>query len=102
MRLLTSAVFNRTQALALGVQVRDCNCAFKLFRRSFFDSVQLRSDGYLIDAELFARARAAGLRWTELPVTHRPRTLGSSKIAVRTVFDTLRELRDLRRAMQQP
>jgi len=99
-RKLASAVYNRLQSWALGLRgVRDVNCAFKLFRRSFFELVTLTSDGFLIDAEMYARAARAGLRWTQVGVTHRPRTRGSSTVRARTVSDTLRELRALRRSL---
>ena len=98
-RLLTSAVYNRLQGLVLGISVRDVNCAFKLFRRSFFDSVQLASDGFLIDAEMYARARRAGLTWVQVGVTHRPRESGSSTVRVSTITETLRELWRLRRSL---
>lgn len=98
-RLLTSRVFNLLQGLALGIRVRDVNCAFKLFRRSFFDRVHLSSDGFLVDAELYARARRAGLTWTQVGVTHRPRRAGSSTVRAATVTATLRELWRLRRSL---
>lgn len=98
-RLLTSRVYNLLQGLLLGIRVRDVNCAFKLFRRSFFDRVHLSSDGFLIDAELYARARRAGLTWTQVGVTHRPRMAGSSTVKAATVTATLRELWRLRRSL---
>ena len=99
-RLLTSRVYNLIQGLVLGIRVRDVNCAFKLFRRSFFDRVHLSSDGFLIDAELYARARRAGLTWTQVGVTHRPRMAGSSTVKAATVTATLRELWRLRRSLR--
>jgi dolichol-phosphate mannosyltransferase len=98
-RLLTSAVYNRLQGLVLGVRVRDCNCALKLFRRDFLQSLPLDSDAFLIDAELFARTRRAGGRWREVGVTHRPREQGSTTVKVSTIAETLRELWALRRAI---
>ena len=99
-RRFASGIYNRIQAWALGLRgVRDVNCAFKLFRRSFFELVTLTSDGFLIDAEMYARAARAGLRWTQVGVTHRPRTRGSSTVRARTVSETLRELRSLRRSL---
>jgi len=100
LRLLTSSAFNRLQRWVLGARVRDVNCAFKLFRRPFLQSLPLSSDGFLIDAELFARARHAGAHWREVGVTHRPRDGGSSTVRVSTVFDTLRYLWSLRRALR--
>jgi len=100
-RLFTSAVYNRLQAWSLGLNVRDVNCAFKLFRKSFFEMVELSSDGFLIDAELYARARMAGLNWIQVGVTHRPRELGSTTVKLSTVFETLGELRRLKRSLRE-
>jgi glycosyltransferase involved in cell wall biosynthesis len=97
LRLFTSWVFNRLQGLVLGVRPRDVNCAFKLFSRHFLEEVRLESDGFLIDAELFARAKAKGLGWCEVGVTHRPREQGSSTVRASTVGQTLRELWRLKR-----
>jgi len=95
-RFVTSGVYNRLQGWMLGLQVKDVNCAFKLFRRSFFDQVRLSSDGFLIDAELYARAKKAGLTWTQVGVRHRPRELGSTTVKVSTIVETMRELRALK------
>jgi dolichol-phosphate mannosyltransferase len=98
-RRLTSAVYNRLMAVVLGVSVRDCNCAFKMFRRGFLHSLPLRSDGFLIDAELFAQAKAAGGRWREVGIVHRPRERGSSKVRWVAVAETLRGLWAVRRSI---
>ena len=98
-RHLTSAVYNWLQSRMLGLQVKDVNCAFKLFRRSFFEQVELSSDGFLIDAELYARAQSAGLSWRQVGVAHRPRLSGSTTVSVSTVFETLRELRALKKSL---
>lgn len=99
-RLVTSGVFNAIQARVLGVRARDVNCAFKFFRRDFFEKVDLCSDGFLIDAELYARADRAGLRWAQGPVTHRPRTQGSTTVKVGTIRETLRQLFALKKALR--
>lgn len=96
-RFVTSGVYNRLQGWMLGLKVKDVNCAFKLFRRPFFDQVKLSSDGFLIDAELYARARKAGLSWTQVGVRHRPRELGNTTVKVSTIVETWRELRALKR-----
>ncbi len=98
-RLLTSAVYNRLQSWVLGVDARDVNCAFKLFKKSFFDRIELASDGFLIDAELYARAKRAGMTWTQTGVTHRPREKGSTTVHLSTITETLRELWRLRREL---
>lgn len=62
--------------LALGLEVRDVNCAFKLVPRRLVQSASLRSDGALISAELLCEARRLGLRIAQCPVSHRPRRSG--------------------------
>jgi len=99
-RLVTSGVYNAIQGLVLGVRARDVNCAFKFFRRDFFERVNLSSDGFLIDAELYARADRAGLRWAQGPVTHRPRTEGETTVKVGTIQETLRQLFRLKKALK--
>lgn len=96
-RHITSGVYNWLQSRMLGIRVKDVNCAFKLFRSSFFDRVQLSSEGFLIDAELYARAQNAGLSWRQVGVPHRPRLSGNTTVSVSTVFETLRELRALKK-----
>lgn len=98
-RRLTSDVYNIILALVLGVRARDVNCAFKFFRQDFFDVVSLSSDGFLIDAELYSRANQAGLRWRQGPVTHRPRTEGSTSIKVGAIRETLGALWQLKRSL---
>jgi glycosyltransferase involved in cell wall biosynthesis len=57
------------------LDVRDVNCAFKLFRREVLE-LPLRSDGAFVNTELLARARAAGYRIRQVPVSHFPRQRG--------------------------
>ncbi|MEM7437199.1 MAG: glycosyltransferase family 2 protein [Myxococcota bacterium] len=62
--------------LALGLDVRDANCAFKLVPQGLLRTSELRSDGALISAELLAEARRADLRIAQCPVSHFPRVKG--------------------------
>jgi len=70
------ATFSAAVNHLLGVRVRDVNCAFKVYPKHLFDGLALQATGALIDAEMLAAARVAGLRVGELPVTHRPRRAG--------------------------
>jgi glycosyltransferase involved in cell wall biosynthesis len=64
---------------AFRVRARDINCAFKLIRGDALASMGLTSAGALINAEIFHKARRAGLRVVELPVSsHRPREVGTA------------------------
>ena len=52
MRRRVSATYNWLQSRILGLDVRDVNCALKLFRSSFLYMIELTSEGFLIDAEI--------------------------------------------------
>lgn len=56
--------------------VHDVNCSFKIFPRTFFDRIEMRSKGAFIDAEILSQARQIGMSIVQLPVRHRPRSGG--------------------------
>lgn len=56
--------------------VRDVDCAFKVFHRRVFERIGVASDGAFVNSEILARARAAGFRVKEVPVSHFPRRSG--------------------------
>lgn len=76
-RKLNSFGWTTLTRLLFRLPVRDINCAFKLFRRQVIADMPLESEGALIDAEVFARAKKAGYRITEVGVHHYPRQYGS-------------------------
>jgi len=87
--------------LLFGLQIRDVNFAFKLFRRSLLQRIELKSEGSFIDAELLLRARKAGAVMIQLGLDYFPRTRGASKLSSPGVIAAiLREMagqwRDLR------
>jgi glycosyltransferase involved in cell wall biosynthesis len=61
-----------------GYTVRDIDCAFKLFKREVMEKVapQIRSFGATFSAEFLIRAKRAGFKFKEVPVTHLPRPAG--------------------------
>lgn len=80
--------------LLFGYLARDIDCAFKLFRRSVWESIRVRSGGATFSAEFLLRARRAGFRVVELPVTHLPRkagrpTGGSPRVIIRAFRELL-------------
>ena len=74
-RLYNRAFFSIVNA-RLGPTAQDVNCGFKLFPRSVTRG--LMSDGALISTELLLRARDAGCRIVNVPVSHAPRTTGTA------------------------
>lgn len=79
--------------LVLGVSVRDIDCAFKLFRRSVFERVQIRSVGAMVNTEILAQTARFGMRICELPVQHFPRREGQPTGArLHVIVKAFREL----------
>jgi glycosyltransferase involved in cell wall biosynthesis len=58
------------------LKLKDINCAFKLYKRSIFDRIEMRSTGALINTEILARAARHGYTITQIGVHHLPRTKG--------------------------
>ena len=93
-----------------GLRVRDIDCAFKLFHRRVIEGVSLASVGAFINTELLVRAKAAGFRIREVPVTHRRRQHGTQsgarpRVLVRAVLELgslYRELRQAARSKRNP
>jgi glycosyltransferase involved in cell wall biosynthesis len=81
--------------------VRDIDCAFKLFRREVLDAIPIASIGAFVNTEMLVRARAAGFRIRQVPVTHHPRRAGRPKGASpRVIARALLELATLYRELR--
>ncbi|MCS7220916.1 MAG: glycosyltransferase family 2 protein [Anaerolineae bacterium] len=79
LRVLFGWGWSALVTLLFGYTARDIDCAFKLFRRGVFEAVgpAIRSRGATFSAEWLVRAKRAGYRIVEVPVSHRPRRAGS-------------------------
>jgi len=94
--------WTRLVNLLLGINVRDVDCAFKLFKREIFEHIDMRSTGALIDAEILARAVRKGYRLTQAGVHHYPRRAGKQTGAKPSVIlRAFKELLKLRRQILQ-
>ncbi|HJQ68003.1 MAG TPA: glycosyltransferase family 2 protein [Blastocatellia bacterium] len=91
-RLVLSWGFNLLVRIIFRINVRDIDCAFKLYRREVFDKVQIESKKFFVDAEVLAKAKYYGFRLAEVGVRHYPRTAGSSTVRPSHIISTLREL----------
>jgi glycosyltransferase involved in cell wall biosynthesis len=81
--------------LMFGYTVRDVDCGFKLFRREIIEELasQIESRGATFSIEWLVRAKRAGYRFVELPVSHRPRLAGSQTGAnINVIVRAFREL----------
>jgi glycosyltransferase involved in cell wall biosynthesis len=81
--------------LMFGYTVRDVDCGFKLFRREIIEALasKIESRGATFSIEWLVRAKRAGYRFVELPVSHRPRVAGSQTGAnIDVIVRAFREL----------
>lgn len=79
LRVLYGKGWSALCTLMFGYTVRDVDCGFKLFRREIIEELasQIESRGATFSIEWLVRAKRAGYRFVELPVSHRPRVAGS-------------------------
>ena len=77
-RRIFSVAWSGLVRTLFAIAPRDVNCGLKALPRAVARSLDLRSDGGFISAELLGKAASAGLRVAEVTVGHRPRERGSS------------------------
>src|SRR6266566_7074511 len=76
MRKLNAWGWKLVVKLALGIHVRDIDCAFKLLRTDFLQRHPLETRGAMINAELLYRLKVSGCTLREVGVRHLPRRSG--------------------------
>jgi glycosyltransferase involved in cell wall biosynthesis len=85
------------------LQIRDIDCAFKVFRRPVVEAMPIESLGAFVNTEILVRARSAGFRIHQIPVSHHPRQHGQQSGArPRVILRALVELATLYRELRTP
>ncbi len=62
--------------ILFGFRVRDLDCAFKLFRRQYFDGRELKAEGAVISVEIFSILTSNNAKIKQVGVHHLPRMAG--------------------------
>jgi glycosyltransferase involved in cell wall biosynthesis len=91
-RRFYSRGYNLLARTLLGTRLRDVDCALKVFRREVLARLLPESRGFFVNTEMMTRARQLGLPLVEVPVTHRPRASGESKVSIREIPRTAARL----------
>lgn len=100
-RKINAWCWTKLMCLIFGFRIRDIDCAFKLFKRSIFDNIEMDSSGALIDTEILARAVRKGYSVVQRPVRHYPRTAGQQTGAnVKVILRAFGELFKLQRKIK--
>jgi glycosyltransferase involved in cell wall biosynthesis len=106
-RRVIAHVWGTLVGLLFGLSLRDIDCAFKVFRREVLEAIPIASIGAFVNTEILVRARAAGFRIRQVPVTHHPRRAGRAKgatprVIVRALVELATLYRELRAASRSP
>lgn len=98
-RLISRGASLYTQVLLM--PVRDATGGFKCFRRAVLERLDLdaiTSRGYMFQIETTFRARRAGFRVVEIPITFADREVGGSKMSRSIVLEAIWKVPALRLA----
>ena len=76
MRRIASAIFNRMGKFYLGYPMHDLNCGIRMFDRKFMQVAEIKHQINMTNPEFFVRAKLAGMKMAEVPVSHFERTKG--------------------------
>ncbi len=82
LRCFYSRVYNLLVRGLLRTGVRDVDCAMKMFHRNVVPSLEITTNGFLVNSELLTQARQQGRSIVEVGVSHRPRTEGQSTVSI--------------------
>ncbi|MDD5085088.1 MAG: glycosyltransferase family 2 protein [Candidatus Omnitrophica bacterium] len=92
LRRFLSWGFNSLVGFIFDLNVKDIDCAFKVFRRHVFDKIEVRSKDFFVNTEILVKANFYGFRIVEVGVPHFPRQAGKSTVSFKYIPRTLREL----------
>lgn len=94
-KIITSKVWELLVFMLFGLRVKDIDCGFKLISKKVIDSIpRLESErGAFISSEFLIKAKKAGFKIVEIPVSHFPRKSG--KPTGRSIRVILKSFSDL-------
>lgn len=76
-RALNAKAWGTLVNILFGINIRDVDCAFKVFKKEVIDSIDtLHAEGALISTELLVKIKKAGYPIKQIPVDHLPRKAG--------------------------
>jgi len=99
LRRFMSLGYNVVVRTLFDLDVRDVDCAFKIFRRAVFESIHIESPRFFVNTEILAKARRLNLRIHQVGVRHLPRLQDLSKVGWWAIPETIRDLVQIRRAL---
>ncbi len=84
--------YNSIVGYLFDLNVKDIDCAFKIFRKDIFSKIDIESKNFFVNTEILAKARHFGFNVLEVGVPHFPRTAGKTTVTLKHIPLTLIEL----------
>lgn len=82
MRIFIAYVYNLIIRILFNLKVKDIDASFKLYKKNVLDSLHLKSNTGLIDAEVLIKAKRKGFKIGQIGVKHYPRLKGRTMYEV--------------------
>lgn len=92
-RKMLSLGYNILVRFIFDLDIKDIDCAFKIFKKKIFDRIEINSERFFFNTEILAKARKLDYHIKEIGVTHFPRLGGRSKVSFKDIFWTLNEMK---------
>lgn len=91
-RIFIAKSYNLLIRTLYGLDVKDIDCAFKLFKKEVISNLKIKSRYSFIDAEILLKAKRKGYSVKQLEVKHFPRIFGRTTVGFKTIALTLTEI----------
>jgi len=92
LRKFLSLGYNILADFLFDLNVKDIDCAFKLFRKDIFKKIKIESKSFFFNTEILAKARFFNFNIIEVGVPHFPRAAGKSTVRFIHIPLTIKEL----------
>lgn len=93
LRIVNAWGWKLLMRLLFGLNVRDVDCAFKLYPTDLVRRANVQAQGAMVNTEMLVKLHRLGYTWVEVPVNHYPREGGKATGAnIRVILRAFREL----------
>lgn len=99
-RKVGSFGYNLLARKLLKLEVKDIDCAFKLFRREVFDKIEIETKAWMVDTEILAKAKKYNMTIKEIGVKHLPRVQGKVTVKPDDIVKSFKGLLSLKRMVK--
>ncbi len=84
--------YNTLVGFIFDLNVKDIDCAFKIFDKRIFEKINITSKKFFVNTEILVKAHYYGYNMIEVGVPHFPRSAGKSTVSLKYIPLTVREL----------